>query len=155
MALKKTESGQGIAVSYTYTIDTNLDRGSVPVNVSFLSLYDNKVYHKDENGVIRLVNDRVNISIDLSESQRQVEVDFGELEFPENVYVTVLDASVLATSAINCTMSIGVDRDSDEMEFCNFTCSIVNVVPSVSYQVLVTDSFRQAEGKYLLNTTRI
>lgn len=146
---------ENIAVSYSYEVDTKLDFGKTFPKTNFLNRYDNKVYHKDEKGVVTLVNDRVNITTDLSETQRQLEVDFGELEFPENVYVTVLDETVTSTSAINCTMSIGSDRDADEMEFCNFTCSVVNIVPSISYQVLVTDSFRQAEGVYLLNTTRI
>ncbi len=153
--LRRAPYRENIAVSYTYTVDNELDFGKVFPKTNFLNHYNDKVYNKDENGKVTLINDRVNITIDLAESQRQVEVDFGELEFPENVYVTILDNSVLSTSAINCTMSIGSDRDADEMEFCSFTCSVVNVTDGVSYQVLVTDSFRQAEGKYLLNTTRL
>ena len=84
----------------------------------------------------------------------QTEIDFGASLFPENITITVLDPLVTSTSVITMSMGISSTRDLDEMEFTNFTCSLGNVINNVSYDVVVSDLNRQAEGKYLLSIMR-
>ena len=66
MALKQITSGTAIAISYAYTIDTTLDEGNVPKDVSFLNLSNNIIYKKDLLGKILPVGKLSNLTSDAS-----------------------------------------------------------------------------------------
>jgi len=63
MALKKAVYGQANAVSFTYTVDGNLDFGNVPLNIDFLNLHDNIIYHKDSKGAITRVGSYADLTV--------------------------------------------------------------------------------------------
>jgi hypothetical protein len=58
MALREIESGQAIALSYAYEVDTDLDFGKVPADTKFLNLYNNIIYFKDLSGKVSKVGNK-------------------------------------------------------------------------------------------------
>lgn len=81
----------------------------------------------------------------------QVEINFGELLFPETLLIEITDTEIKNTSIITPSISISKDRDYDELEFNQFNTNTVLINEGQGYSVIVSDYNRQAEGKYLLN----
>ena len=65
MALKVVTSGQGIGLSYYYTVTTNLDEGKVPNDSNFLNLHNNIIYYKSPIGIITPVGTKNKLSTTL------------------------------------------------------------------------------------------
>ena len=86
-----------------------------------------------------------------SHIKKQIVIDFGAKEFEDTLYVSVKDNTVKSDSSIIASVTVSSNKQVDELEFTNFTCSIVDIVSGVGYKVLVIDQNRQAEGAYILN----
>jgi len=72
----------------------------------------------------------------------------------EGLYVPIADTTIKSTSIINAFVSVDSTRDTDELEFTDFSCTAVNIVAGAGYDVLVVDNSLQAEDKYILNITK-
>ena len=71
----------------------------------------------------------------------------------DSVTITVADAGVGAASKIVASVSMGA-RATDELELAPVVCAVGNIVPGVSFDVLVVSLDGDAEGDYIINVTR-
>ena len=119
----------------------------LPINFVTVLLADIKKHITKTNEIINSLN-----AIISNLYKTKTIIDFGTSLFPEQLYVDIIDRGVTNTSSIS--MNISITRDIDELEFCNFTCSLISITEKVGYKILVQDHNRQAEGVYYLNTIR-
>lgn len=116
----------------------------------------NVTYNPSATNEATNVQDAIdNINNKIIPSRKKTIVDFGDKLCKEAVYITIIDKEVQTDSVITTGITVNTGRGIDELEFVNFSCSVVSIVAGQSFDVLVTDSIGQAEGKYLLNTLRV
>ena len=68
-----------------------------------------------------------------------------------SVTVTILDENVLTTSVIILQITVGSDRDLDEMEMEAFQLAYGNKINATSFDIIVTQLNGGAEGDYKIN----
>lgn len=85
----------------------------------------------------------------------QATVDFGTAATtPEAVTATIADNGVTAASKINVSVAPAAGRDMDEMELGPVIAGWGNVVPGVSFDVIVVADDGTAHGAYTVNAVR-
>jgi len=158
MAIKKVTKS-AIGIKFDYSIDAPRDRVFLPTNSYFYEKSSDQVWYKDLNGKYFSIwsnNDETSSEILIINSgAKQTIVNFDGTVPDDQVTITIKDEYVLSNSSITATITIGSDRDADELEWTDFKFSVINIIPKVSYDVVVEDLASQAEGLYILNTIRI
>ena len=158
MSVKKVLKS-AVGIKFNYETDNENDRVYIPVDSYFYEKSSNQVWYKDLNGKYFSIwsnNDETSSEILIINSgAKQTIVNFDGTVPDDQVTITIKDEYVLSNSSITATITIGSDRDADELEWVDFKFSVINVVPKVSYDVVVEDLTSQAEGLYILNTIRI